>query len=285
MTTYLLIGHISADLTEQGRQLGGTVAYAARAVQAIGLPVNLLTSAAPDEPLLDELRGATGELVSVPAGQTTSFENIYTPAGRIQYVRGVAENLRIQHVPDAWRSSSLVHLAPLADEVDPAMARFFDGATVMLTLQGWLRQWGEDGLVRFKPWFDPDVLRHINIVVFSEEDIAAAPELEAQFAGVVEHLFVTRAARGGTYYHRGQPIPYETPQVQEVHPTGAGDIFAASVLAFANHFRSRSDGNLLQAARAAAVLAALSTTRVGLDGAPTPAEVQYALNEVEKTDV
>ena len=56
MMTYLLIGHISADLTEQDRQLGGTVAYAAHAVQALGLQVCLLTSAAPGEPLLDALR-------------------------------------------------------------------------------------------------------------------------------------------------------------------------------------------------------------------------------------
>lgn len=284
MMTYLLIGHISADITEQGQKLGGTVAYAARAVKPFGIPIRVLTSAAPGEPLLADISADVSDLVSVPASQTTSFENIYTSDGRIQYVRGVAEVLRPEHVPSAWYDTPLVHLAPLVDEVDPRMAQVFDGATVMLTLQGWLRQWGSDGLVRFKPWFDADVLRHINIVVFSEEDIADAPELEAQFADAVEHLFVTRAEHGGTYYHKGKAVTYPTPRVREVHPTGAGDIFAASVLALSPRFLQTPSASLFPAARVASILAANSTTRIGLAGAPTPLEVRQALKEVENVD-
>ena len=53
---YLLIGHMTADLTPEGkRRLGGTVSYAARTAHAFGLRVRLLSSAAQGEPLLDEL--------------------------------------------------------------------------------------------------------------------------------------------------------------------------------------------------------------------------------------
>src|SRR5689334_2141128 len=86
---YLLIGHMTADLTPNGRLPGGTVSYATRTAAAFGLRVALLTSATTDDSLLDSLR-PYGEIVSIPAAETTTFENIYNPDGRIQYVRGVA---------------------------------------------------------------------------------------------------------------------------------------------------------------------------------------------------
>lgn len=269
---YLLIGHITADLTAEGRLLGGTVSYAARAVNAFELRVAALTSAAADEPLLDELR-PYADVYAIPAGATSTFENIYTAQGRIQYIRGVAQKLNETHVPEAWLGAPLVHLAPLTDEVDPDLARCFPQSRVLLTLQGWLRRWDADGRVRFKPWFDPAVLKHIDIVVFSEEDIIEAPELEQQFAQNVEHLFVTRAERGGTYYHRGVPHTYDTPQVETLYPTGAGDVFAGALLS-ALHIL---DGDFHAAVNVAARLAANSVTRPGIEGTPTPDEVQQAI--------
>jgi sugar/nucleoside kinase (ribokinase family) len=148
-----------------------------------------------------------------------------------------------------------------------------------LTLQGWLRRWDADGRVRFKRWFDADVLKDVNIVVFSEEDIVESPVLEQEFAGAVEHLLVTRAERGGTYYHQGQPTDFNSPQVNLVHPTGAGDIFAASLLC-ALHILN---GNMQLGIKVAAHLAAISVTRVGLESAPTHDEVQQALTEAQQS--
>jgi sugar/nucleoside kinase (ribokinase family) len=274
---YLLIGHLTADLTPTGRLLGGTVSYAARVIQAFGLKAGILTSAAPGEPLLDQLHPYAGELIVLPGESTSTFENIYSPSGRIQYIRGVAASLRASDVPQAWKAAPLVHLAPLTGEVDPQIAAHFPDSTILLTLQGWLRRWDGDGRVHFKRWFDPDVLKHIDIVVFSEEDIAEAPELEAEFAGAVRHLFVTRAERGGTYYHQGQPSDYASPHVELVHPTGAGDVFAAGLLCSLHLL----NGDIAAATRVAAHLAAISVTRVGLDSAPTSQEVGAALTEVQ----
>lgn len=277
---YLLIGHITADLTPTGRQLGGTVSFAARAAGAFGLRVGVLTSAAPDESLLREVRPYIHALKVLPAAATSTFENIYEAGGRIQYIRGVAAPLGPDDIPPDWLAAPLVHLAPLTGEVDPGIAHRFQNATVMLTLQGWLRQWDATGRVTFKRWFDPAVLRDIDIVIFSEEDVREAPELEREFAGAVEHLFVTRAERGGTYYHWGTPNPFTTPTVEQVHPTGAGDIFASTLLASL----ARLNGNMWAATQAAAQLAAISVTRVGLDSAPTPVEVERALAEARLHD-
>jgi sugar/nucleoside kinase (ribokinase family) len=270
---YLLIGHATADLTPNGRVLGGTVSYAARAVRAFDLTTGILTSAAQDESLLEGLKPYASEMAIVPSEAISTFENIYTPSGRIQYLRAVAAKITAADVPADWSHAPLVHLAPLTDEVDPQIAHHFKESLVLLTLQGWLRRWDADGRVRFKRWFDRDVLRDINIVVFSEEDILDAPELEEEFAGAVEHLFVTRAEKGGTYYHWGEPTSYSTPQVELVHPTGAGDIFAASLLCGLYVLKN----DVPAATTVAAALAATSVTRVGLDSTPTAEEVQQVL--------
>jgi sugar/nucleoside kinase (ribokinase family) len=273
---YLLIGHITADLTPEGRRLGGTASYATRTAKAFGLQVGVLTSAASPEPLLDELRPYADQFVTLPAQFTSTFENIYGPNGRTQFIRGVAAKIRPNDIPVEWLSAPLVHLAPLTDEVDPQIAHRFDKATVLLTLQGWLRRWDDDGRVRFKRWYDPTVLDAIDIVVFSEEDIVEAPELEQEFAKSVRHLFVTRAERGGTYYRQGEPLQFDTPQVEVVNPTGAGDVFAAALLS--SLYLMNND---MQAAiRIAALLGSISVTRWWLEGSPTSKEVQTALAEV-----
>ena len=130
--------------------------------------------------------------------------------------------------------------------------------------------------MHFKRWFDPDVLKSIDIVVFSEEDIVEAPELEQEFAGAVEHLVVTRAEKGGTYYHWGQPATYDTPQVPVIQPTGAGDVFAAGLLASL----PRYDHDMHKALGVAARLGAIAVTRDTLEGTPTPEEVQQAFAAV-----
>lgn len=275
---YVLIGHATADLTPAGRLLGGTVSYAARVIHSFGLSVGVLTSAVPDEPLLSQLVPFVSDLVVIPSTSTSTFENIYEPTGRIQYLRAVASKITPADIPERWLTASLVHLAPLTDEVDPHIAHQFKDAMVMLTLQGWLRKWDADGRVRFKRWFDRDILRDIDIVVFSEEDILEAPELEHEFASVVRHLFVTRAENGGTYYFNGQPNLFSSPQVKLVHPTGAGDVFAASLLS-ALHL---TNYDFAAATRVAAHLAAHSVTRVGLESAPTEHEVNEALAQIGK---
>jgi sugar/nucleoside kinase (ribokinase family) len=272
---YLLIGHATADLTPQGRFLGGTVSYAARTAHAFGLRVGVLTSGAKDEPLLKEL-APYATVISLDAAETTTFENIYLPEGRIQYLRGRADLLTLADVPQEWRSAHMVHLGPLDDEVDPSIAESFSNATTLLTLQGLLRRWDADGRVHFRRWHNPEALKRVDLVVFSEEDIIAAPDLEHDFAGSVEHLFVTRADKGGTYYHNGQAAHYATPQVEVINPTGAGDVFAAALLCTL-HLLKDQPHRMQRATQVAAQLAATSVTRFTLEGTPTPDEVKAAL--------
>jgi len=70
---YLLIGHISHDVTPNGPQLGGTVSFASFTAVSFGLKVGILTSAAPDEPLLQNLPPNV-TVINVPSEHTTTLK-------------------------------------------------------------------------------------------------------------------------------------------------------------------------------------------------------------------
>lgn len=275
---YVLVGHMTADIKPAGRVLGGTVSYAAAVVQPFGKRVGILTSTAAEEPLLDEVR-QYAEVVSVVADETSTFENIYMPDGRIQYLHKRAADLKAEYVPQGWLDASLVHLAPLTDEVDPNIIKLFPNATVLATPQGWMRWWDENSRVHFKRWFEPDVIKALDIIVLSEEDIMEAPELEHEIAPLANTLIVTRGDKGGTIYQHGDKTTYEAYPATELEVTGAGDVFAASLLASLPEVNN----NVEMAVKIAARLAAISVTRSGTDSFPTSEEVQTAMLEISQS--
>lgn len=272
---YLLIGHITHDVTPYGPHLGGTVSFAAHTAAAFGLKVALLTSAAPDEPLLQRLPDGV-MVVNIPAEHTTTFENIYTPDGRVQYMYHRARTLEVSMLPPAWREARQVHFGPIAYEVDPAFAEVFTQTPLCVTPQGWMREREADGRVRQVHWDDAaQVLPRADLTVLSVEDIRHDPGLEAVFAALAPVMVMTRAEQGGTVYIHGEPRDYEAYPAEQVDPTGAGDVFATAL-----HIVRNQLGDLWRALDVAARLAANSVTRRGFSGAPTPDEVADALAAV-----
>src|SRR5262245_545742 len=129
MIDYLAIGHVCRDTTPEGARLGGSVSFSALMAQAMGLRVAILTSA-PDDPdgLLAPLHDL--QLKIIPAREFTTFRNEYTAQGRVQTLLGHAERIRGEDVPQAWRGARIVHLAPVADEVDSHIVDVFDDALI-----------------------------------------------------------------------------------------------------------------------------------------------------------
>lgn len=269
---------MTVDLVPGGRMLGGTASYAAPAYTAFGHRVGIVTSAAGDEPLLNQLRSHAVVFV-VPSEQSLTYENVYSESGRQQYVRATASPLALSDVPKAWTSAPYVHLGPLAAEINPReLARGFPNATVMLTLQGMMRRWDDGGLVKFQPWFDEDALRQIDIVVYSEEDVQRFPQLTDELRQICKHLIVTKGRSGGAYYFAGRAMHYDSIAVKPRDLTGAGDVFAASLLGSL----AVVSGNVANAVRLAGKLAAYSVTRVGLSSAPTAAEISLELKNLNE---
>jgi hypothetical protein len=104
---YLVIGHMTYDITPNGPRLGGTATYSALMAEALGMKVGIITSWGSELPLgpLREI-----PIVSYPTDRSTTFENTYTPEGRQQIVSYIAPNLDYYLIPEPWRNTPIVHL-------------------------------------------------------------------------------------------------------------------------------------------------------------------------------
>jgi sugar/nucleoside kinase (ribokinase family) len=284
---YLAIGHITEDIVPTaivptaivptaivptGRVTGGTVAYAGRTAQVLGCRTAVLTSAAAT---LDWAAALPGIQVKViPAAETTTFHNIYTDEGRIQYLHGRANNLRVTDLPSTWQQPAVVHLAPLANEVDVALIDRFSGSLVGLTPQGWLRRWDENGRIHPCPWEAAVyLLPRAGAVILSEEDLPDAALL-LRYRELAQLLVLTQGAAGCTVFMAGEQRHLPAPTVPEIEATGAGDIFAAAFLVRLG----QTAGNPWEAARFANKLAAQSVTQRGL-----PAKIEAIRNVMGET--
>lgn len=263
---YLLIGHLSRDVTPDGYLLGGTAAYAGLTARACGRRVGVVTAAGPDlglEPV-ERLR-----LHVIESPESTSFVNEYVEGTREQRLLGRATDLDLESVPKSWRKASLVHLAPIADEIDPELARAFPKAKLLLTPQGWLRRWNAEGKISRKA--EEDVFQTLpsgDIVVLSEEDIDQDEGWIERLAERYPLFLLTAAERGVRVFQQGRPTHVPAPAADPVDPVGAGDIFAS---AFA--IRYDEIGDPIEAAGFANQLASGSVERVGLESVPTREQV------------
>lgn len=270
---YLVIGHLTRDLTSSGPRLGGTVAYAALTARALGLRVGVVTAWGAELPL-GPLRHIP--IVSYPAEVSTTFENRYQDGRRQQIIHSVAPNLDYYMIPEPWRQAAIVHLGPVAQEVEPGLVRRFPTALIGLTPQGWLRRWDKEGHVRPDEWPEaPFVLEQAGAAVISSEDVGNDENRIEEMAVSCRILAVTEAHQGARLYWNGDVRRFRAPQVEEVDATGAGDIFAAAF--FTRLYTTRDPW---EAARFATQVAAISVTRPGLEGIPTPEEIQDCMVEV-----
>lgn len=270
---YLVIGHVAHDLTSEGPRVGGTVAYSALTARALGMKVGIVTAVGPETPI-DVLSDIP--VVSQSSPRSTTYENIYTDHGRIQYLRAQAERIDLTQVPQPWRSASIIHIGPIADEVDSVLPAGFSPKLLGLTPQGWMRQWDVENRVSMRSWENAEpALARAHAVVISREDVNSDDELIEHMAHQTRILAVTEGVGGCVLYWNGDRRRFNAPKVHEVDATGAGDVFAAAF--FTRLLNTRDPW---EAARFATLIASHSVTRIGLEGIPIAREIEASLIEV-----
>lgn len=266
---YLIIGNVTRDLLSDGSfTIGGTVTYASRTALALGRRVGVVTSADPDLDLEPVLSGV--ELARKFAANTLTFENVYSPSGRVQFLHALGAPLGLEAVPLEWRQPDIVHLAPLAGECDPALVDTFPGAFVGVTPQGWMRSWDDERRVRASEWTGAaDLLPRVDAAVMSVHDVGGDEAMLARFAKWAPVLVVTMGPRGCRVYVGRDEHYVPVRAMPETDPTGAGDIFAAAFFVC-----MQQNGDPLSAADFANRVASLSVKRVGWASTPRPEEVE-----------
>ena len=266
---YLAIGHVAKDITVDGSILGGSVSYAGRTALSMGLSVCVITSC-PDRYDLSALSGIRLHRQASP--NTTTFENFYSERGRTQKLSAKAADLNLDSVPEEWRSAKIVHLGPIAREVDPDLLNHFPSAFIGITPQGWLRNWETSNYIQLTNWETiKDLLPKTDAVVLSIEDLHHDEDAGKEMAKHCRVLAVTKAAQGATIYWDDERCDLPAPESTDIDSTGAGDIFASAFF-----IRLHQTNDPIPAGIFANRVASASITRKGINSTPTRAEIEEA---------
>ena len=262
---FVAVGHVTLDHFGDVVRPGGAALYAAITAHRLGLSAAMLTSHGPDFPL-DEIPPQI-EVVTLEAAQTTAFEHQEAAGGRALRVRGAARPLTVADLPEDWRGAPLVLLAPVLQEVDPALTTAFDDAAIGAELQGWLRTVSGEGAVSPGRWPSPNpVLARLQAIFASAHDVLGHESQVTEWVQRVPVAVVTAGAAGALLYVNGERYEVRARRTREVDATGAGDVFAA---AFLIHYDR--DGDPWEAAEAATCAASLSIEGEGWSAVPDAA--------------
>src|SRR5688500_10532124 len=259
---FVAIGHVTLDHFGDEVRPGGAALYAAVTAQRLGLSAGILTSHAADFPL--EVIPPQIEVVTLEAPETTAFEHRTSGGRRALRVRGAARPLSAADLPDDWRDAPLVLLAPVLQEVDPALPSGFVDAAIAVEAQGWLRAVGAEGAVTSARWSSPEpILDRVQALFASTHDVEGHESQVAEWVQRLPVAVVTAGAAGALLYVNGERFEVRPRRTREVDPTGAGDVFAATFLI---HYDR--DGDPWEAAEAAACAASLSVEGEGWSTVP-----------------
>jgi sugar/nucleoside kinase (ribokinase family) len=278
---YVVIGHIAIDRTPAGNLLGGTVLYAALAAARYGARVGILTRANIDaftDAQRDELAAVAGEIevVAQTSSATTTFTNTEVAGRRTQTLHAWGGQIDLNGLPPLWRSAPAIHLAPVAQEIDPRQTQRLAPQFLGCTPQGWMRQWHPEQLGRVKtiPLRLPsEMIARIDAMVISSEESTHARDI-VQAIGQRGLVAVTRNLQGTAMIDRGREINMPAVRVTAVDPVGAGDVFAGCL--FAGRAARES---VVASARYATAAAALKVTGRGIQSVPYREAVEQLIED------
>ena len=177
----------------------------------------------------------------------------------------------MEHIPEEWLATKIIHLGAVAKEINPETCVNFPDAAVCISLQGWLREWDENGTIQPSPFpviknpFPENTSAFLSI-----EDLGFDQSSLDYLCSLFPLLVLTKGKDGVEFYWKDKLKSISVNPREEVDPTGAGDIFAA---AFMNYFVIE-EKSIEKSVRLASALAAISVTRPGIEGIPSESEIQ-----------
>jgi sugar/nucleoside kinase (ribokinase family) len=286
---YLIIGQIVCDIQPDGSGvLGGTALYSGLTAARLGWRVGVLTRGRYGEriagidipslaPYSDELT-----IITQDAETPTFFVNEYQGGRRTQTIRNWAGVIDLRGLPPHWANAKVIHLGPVAREIDPHQALSLSPGFLGITPQGWMREWPMErgGRVQHIPLrLPPELLSRTDTIVVSDEEIAQARPV-VEWVGERRIGVVTLGPNGCKLIYAGHRAELPGYPVKTVDLTGAGDVFAASF------FTKAADPNVspLTAGSYANLVAALSLRGIGPGSVPPITEIEdrYAVWEPKR---
>ena len=277
---YLVIGHITVDILGKDEfVLGGTALYSAITAARLGARVAVLTRgvfgtevAGMQVPSLEPYLSERISIIVQEAEVPTAFINEYRADRRVQTMPHWAGPIDLNGLPPHWRNAKLVHLGPIADEIDPRACTGLTSQFLGATPQGWMREWPRStgGPVKHISLKLPGALvDRLDSVIVSDEEIFYTREVVNR-VGERRLGLMTRGPEGAQVIANGHKLEIPGYRVPVKDLTGAGDVFAAAFFLQA----AERGISAMKAGQFANAVAALSVTEIGPFGVPTRKQVQ-----------
>ena len=261
---YLVLGHITHDKRPEGNAVGGSVYYGAITASRLGYTAAMVTSC-PKEFLFPKELATIDKRISY-SPKATIFHNKYIDVGqdnyRIQYVESTANPLSISDVPPQWKRPEIVHFGPLVGEIDSNLICHFNNSLTIASIQGWTRGWDRNGKVQQLEWKGDNVLPYVDAAVCSIEDLHSYSDI-TRWKDMVPILILTKGRKGATVYTRHETIELDPIPINQIDPTGAGDVFTAAFI-----IEYKETGDHEHSARFATIAAGKSVS--GYQGSQIP---------------
>jgi sugar/nucleoside kinase (ribokinase family) len=287
---YLVIGHICGDIQADGKVvLGGTALYSAITAARLGWRTAVLTRgvfgrevAGYEIPSLEEYADEISIIVQ-DAETTTMFVNEYTGGRRTQKLPQWAGPIDLRGLPPHWRNARIIHLGPIAQEIDTkqtgALTPFFLGATP----QGWMRDWPKPagGKVTHNHLrLSKELVSRLDCIIVSQEEIALCRDT-VEAVGVNRLGVITMGQDGAKVIYGGHRANIPAFKVDVADHTGAGDTFAAAFFIGATDRAISAP----KAARFASATSGMSLREVGMHSIPSRTEVDTFMRTAEELPI
>lgn len=238
----VVVGAASRDCAAENRRgwrLGGTATYASLAAARLGVRVGCLLgvddlAAVASELLVLEEAGVMLKRVRLAHGPV--FDNIEADGHRRQRWMSSSDLIDPGELPAEWLSAEAWLLGPVAGEIDPEWAAVpGSSARVCLGWQGLLRRFAPDGWVERVAPAESRLLERAGLVCASLDDVALAGALDdLRSLAPAATIVLTAGAAGGLVLSGADGKVsgrYRAIAANPRDPTGAGDVFMATLVA------------------------------------------------------
>ena len=177
MADISVVGHIAIDkiITSKGEQtqLGGPPTYVSVLSSSLSRTVRTITKYGRDMP--DRFLTRLGELgIDLKRNlaenyPTTRFILDYRQPDRSLSVESICEKIKHE---DLEHLIECVLLTPIVSEIETDELLELEPEILALDPQGLVRDIQRDGSVRYKEWFDEELLRRLNVYKSSDRELA-----------------------------------------------------------------------------------------------------------------
>lgn len=262
---FVSVGHLAVDLHNGSRVLGGAAAYSSLAASRLGLSTAVVSAVSHNFDLFESLNGI--EVHYAPSSESTTFKNIYEGETRRQWLLGRAQTLveeTLSPLKHRLADDAIVLFCPIAREISFPFRKLAPKGLCGVAPQGCFRHWDDEGRVKSTTWKDAAAhLSQVDVLSLSIDDPPDPDAFQDQTNGHVPLFAMTYGERGARVFFDGQGYHVPAFPRPTFDPTGAGDVFAASLLV------GLREGMVpLEAAQFACCSASFAVEQAGVAGMP-----------------